>query len=150
MESRLGVLGAAALVIACWVPSVKAQQPPPPPPPAESTPPQASVAPDSTSTSKKRHSYFEGFLIRGTVFTPEGRAFPDVQIKIRRTTEKKFRWDISTNSRGDFAVRVPPGAEYELVVRAKGFADQSKTIDAKSSTSAENISIRMESPGGKK
>ena len=62
-----------------------------------------------SSSSKTRSKAIPSFLILGTVFNENAISFPDVQVRIRRTGEKKFRWDAYTNSRGEFAVRVPPG-----------------------------------------
>jgi hypothetical protein len=98
----------------------------------------------SSSSSKQKYSHANDFLIRGTVFTDKALAFPGVQLRIRRIGEKKFRWQDSTSSRGEFAIRVPQGAEYEMVVHAKGFADQSKSIDARNATSENNVVFRME------
>jgi len=58
-------------------------------------------------------------------------ALPGAELRIRRSAEKKFRWQTVSNSRGDFAVRVKMGADYEVIVRAKGFAEQSLPVDAK-------------------
>jgi hypothetical protein len=90
------------------------------------------------------------FLIRGTVFTNQAYAFPGVQLKVRRSDEKKFRWETETNSRGEFAVRVPPGSDYELVVHAKGFVDQTHHVDAKTNLVDDNLVFRMELQGGNK
>jgi hypothetical protein len=83
-------------------------------------------------------------LIRGTVFTDKALAFPGVQLRIRRAGEKKFRWEDSTNSRGEFAIRVLQGAQYEMVVHVKGFADQTRTIDALTGSGENNVVFRME------
>ena len=106
----------------------------------QSTPPQSS----SSSSSKSKHSHASDFLIRGTVFTDKALAFPGVELRIRRAGEKKFRWQDSSSSRGEFAIRVPQGAEYEMVAHVKGFADQAKTIDARNTTSENNVVFRME------
>jgi hypothetical protein len=74
-----------------------------------------------------------------------------VQLRIRRAGDKKFRWESYTNSRGEFAVRVPQGSAYEMVVRAKGFTEQTRTIDAKNGGNEESIAFRLEPVvGGKK
>jgi hypothetical protein len=73
-----------------------------------------------------------------------------VQLRIRRSTEKKFRWDDSTNSRGEFAIRVPQGSQYEMVVHIKGFADQTRELDAKTGLGEARIVFRMEPEGEKK
>jgi hypothetical protein len=65
--------------------------------------------------------------------------------------KKEFRWDTYTNSRGEFALRVPQGGEYEIVVTAKGFADQTNPVNAKSGISEDNVVYRMQpASGGKK
>ena len=98
----------------------------------------------SSKSGKPKYSHANDFLIRGTVFTDKALSFPDVQLRIRRAGEKKFRWEDRTNSRGEFAIRVPQGTQYEMVVRAKGFADQAKTIDARTGSGENNVVFRME------
>jgi hypothetical protein len=114
----------------------------------DSTPQNAPPAqPQSSSSSKgvkPKHSHANDFLIGGTVFTDKSLAFPGVQLRIRRTGEKKFRWEDSTNSRGEFAIRVPQGSEYEMVVRAKGFTEQIRTIDARTGSGDNNVVFQME------
>jgi hypothetical protein len=108
------------------------------------------LAETSVAQSSSKKNYFEGFLIHGTVFDDKALAFPSVELRIRRAGEKKFRWETYTNSRGDFAVRVPKGTDYEIVVHAKGFTDQTQAIDAKIEDE-KLLSFRMEpSAGGKK
>ena len=110
----------------------------------------SSGAPVSSSKAgKHRHTPFDDFLIRGTVFNDKARALPGAGIRIRRIGEKKFRWQDVTNSRGDFAVRVPYDASYEVVTHAKGFLDQSKTVEAKQG-SDQNLSFQMQPAQGKK
>jgi len=93
---------------------------------------------------QKRYSHANDFLMRGTVFDEKALALPGAELRIRRISEKKFRWETMTNSRGEFAVRVPQGADYELVLRAKGFAEQKKTVDARSGGNEERLVLRME------
>jgi hypothetical protein len=150
--------------------SLRAQQPAPPPaqsqsgqqsqqPESSSTPPPASAAqpaqssPSSSSSSsnKRAGSHANDFLVIGTVFTDKAYALPGAHLRVRRTGEKKFRWDTYTNSRGEFALRVPQGGEYEIVVIAKGFADQTNPVSAKSGISEDNVVYRMQpASGGKK
>lgn len=52
-------------------------------------------------------------LIFGTVWAPDGRPAHGVKVKIRRANEKKSRWELMSDRRGEFAQRVPAGkAEY--------------------------------------
>ncbi len=110
--------------------------------------PAALASPSQSSSSaksgKQRYSHADDFLIRGTVFTDRALSFPGVQLRIRRAGEKKFRWEDQTNSRGEFAIRVPQGTQYEMVVRVKGFADQIRTIDARTGSGENNVVFRME------
>lgn len=87
----------------------------------------------------------------GTVFTEKAYALPGARIRIRRSSEKKFRWETYTNSRGEFALRIPQGNEYEIVVLAKGFTDQTNAVSAKSGISEDTVVYRMQpASGGKK
>lgn len=114
----------------------------------EPTPPVTQSGNGSSSSNdkgkKSKYSHANDFLIIGSVFDEKGYAFPGVQLRIRRSAEKKFRWDSYTNSRGDFAVRVPQGTDYEMVAHAKGFADQTRTMNAKSGLSEARLVFRME------
>jgi hypothetical protein len=146
------VIGAILSLIPLIGSSAFSQQPASssPPPPEQQTPVQA---PGTSSSSSNKHStsHANDFLIIGTVFNEKSYAFPGVRLRVRRSTEKKFRWEAYTNSRGEFAVRVPQGAEYEMVVIAKGFAEQSKLISAKSGISEDNVVFQMQpATGGKK
>ncbi len=66
------------------------------------------------------------------------------QLRMRRTSEKTFRWEDRTNSRGEFAIRVPQGTQYEMVVHVKNFTDQARTIDARTGSGENNVVFRME------
>jgi hypothetical protein len=110
-------------------------------------------APPAASSSKpgqKKYSHANDFLIRGTVFTDKALSFPGVQLRIRRAGDRKFLWESYTNSRGEFAVRVPQGSDYEIVVRAKGFTEQTRAIDAKSGANEETLVFRMQPVVGDK
>ena len=66
-------------------------------------------------------------LIYGTVWGPDDRPVPGVPISIRKTNDKKARWQLVSNSQGEFAQRVPAGAQ-DYVVRAeiKSTTDQAR------------------------
>lgn len=82
-------------------------------------------------------------MILGTVFTEKNFAFPGVRIRVRRKGEKKFRLETYTNSRGEFAIRVPEGIEYEVVVTQKKYKDQSQEVAAKEDVQ-KRLTFRME------
>lgn len=129
------------------------------PQPVSPVAPIAPVAPApsasaSTSSSKtghtaKKHSHADDFLIIGTVFNPQALALPGAELRIRRIGESKYHWKTVTNSRGDFAVRVPQGASYEVVVNGKGFAGHTLTVDALyTGDTQQRLSIRLEPAAG--
>ena len=149
------IVGPALLLAVIASAGARAQEPAPaaaPPPPAAQQPPAETPGAAASSSSKhSRNSHATDFLIIGTVFTDKAFAFPNVHLRVRRATEKKFRWEAYTNSRGEFAIRVPQGAEYEMVIVAKGFIDQSQGISAKSGISEDNVVFQMQpAAGGKK
>ncbi len=143
----ISILCTAALVASFGASFAQAQEPTPTP----SGPASTSQAPavSTSKPSKKRYSHANDFLIHGTVFTEKAFSFPGVQLRIRRAGEKEFRWKSYTNSRGEFAVRVPQGSDYEMVVRAKGFAEQTRAIDAKTGGKEQNVVFRMQPTGDK-
>ena len=115
---------------------------------AQEAPPAAPANPSQDSSSKekpgkKKYSHLNDFLIRGTVFNEKALSFPEVGLRLRKEGEKKYRWETYTNSRGEFAVRVPQGSNYEILVHVKGFTDQTKTIAAKGG-SEEALVFRMQ------
>jgi hypothetical protein len=139
------VICTAALLAPLASALARIQEPPAPPPPAPVAP-----AASSSKPGKTKYSHKNDFLIRGTVFNDKALSAPGVQLRIRRTSEKKFRWESYTNSRGEFAVRVPQGSDYEMVIHAKGFAEQTRAIDAKNGGNEERLVFRMELAAGDK
>jgi hypothetical protein len=137
------ILCTAALAVLFSSVAAKSQEAPPP----NSTPPAA--APPS-KPGKQKYSHRNDYLIRGTVFTEKALSLPGAQLRIRKAGEKKFRWESYTNSRGEFAVRVPQGSDYEMVVRAKGYREQMRTFDAQSGANEENMVFRMQLASGGK
>jgi hypothetical protein len=150
----LGVIGSVASLVPLSIASTQNQEPALPPSVVAPSPPPATTPANpgtGSSSSKRKHSHANDFLIRGTVFSDKALSLPGVQLRIRRTAERKFRWESYTNSRGEFAVRVPQGSDYEMVIHAKDFIDQTRTIDAKNGLSEDNVVFRMEpAAGGKK
>ena len=144
----ISILCTAALVAFFSGSCAQAQEPAPMP----AGPTSASQAPtvSTSKPSKKKYSHANDFLIRGTVFTEKALSFPGVQLRIRRAGEKRFRWESYTDSRGEFAVRVPQGSDYEMAVRAKGYSEQTRIIDAKTGANDQNLVFRMQPTAGGK
>ena len=131
---------AATLFIALAL-GARAQEPAPPP--ASPAPaPEARSAPPVALHPRAPY----GFLIHGTVFDDKALSVPGAELRIRRSGEKKYHWTTRTNSRGEFAIRVPPGNDYELFVQVRGFADSTHSVDAKSGLGDENVVVMLELP----
>ena len=138
-------LSLAFLVLPCFSAGQVPATPPNPPAPPESTPTAAPQASMQDSSSKSSHRVLPRFLILGTVFNEKAYAFPGVEVKIRRKGEKKFLYDMYTDSRGEFAVRVPDGIEYEVVVREKNYKEQFQEIAANMADVQKRLSFKLES-----
>ena len=119
-------------------------------PPIPQQPAAAAGAESSSKQAQNKSSHANDFLVRGTVFTPEGLALPGAELHIRRASEKKFRWNDAANSRGEFAIRVKMGADYEVVARAKGYQDQSVPVNASTGERFKDLVFHMQRRTGKK
>jgi hypothetical protein len=121
--------------------TLQAQQPPAPP---QAPAPSANSNPETQSNAKKSNTEpIPSFLIIGTVFNEHALSFSGVQVRIRRAGEKKYEWETYTNTRGEFAVRVPPGYDYEVLVHIKKYKDQTKSVDSKVDVQ-QRLSIQLE------
>jgi hypothetical protein len=61
-------------------------------------------------------------LIFGTVWGPENQVLYGVKIKIRRADQKKAKWELYSDHRGEFAQRVPAGkADYIVWADTKDY-----------------------------
>src|SRR5690348_5967058 len=141
------VLCAAVFMVALGSVYVAAQEPPAPPVATQVQDP----APKTDQPAKKKYSHADDFLIRGTVFNEKALSFPGVEVRFRIEGKKKYKWETYTNSRGEFAQRVPQGSNYEILVHRKGFADQTRTIAANGGGNQEEVVFRMQPiEGGKK
>lgn len=99
---------------------------------------------------KKPSGYAEGFLLKGTAFTDQGFSLANAELRVRRAGDKKYRWTAVTDQRGEFAIRVPKGADYEVSVRARGYDEQTRTVDAKAGEGDEGLIFHMtQGKGGK-
>ncbi len=81
------------------------------------------AVPSPPEEKKKKEKPYA--LIFGTVFGPDSRAVAGVKVKIRRSDQKKAKWELYSDSRGEFAVRVPPGkADYVIWADLPGPKDR--------------------------
>ena len=70
-------------------------------------------APQGSYSSKNDYA-----LIYGTVWGPDDRPVAGVPIKIRRASDKKAKWELMSDSRGEFAQRVPVGTQ-DYIIQAE-------------------------------
>jgi hypothetical protein len=137
-----------AVLICCSARNTTAQQTPPP---ASSTntntnagttaskPAQPAPGPCSPKTKLR-----PGFLIVGTVFNEHALSFPGATVRIRCEEDQKYRWEAVTNSRGEFAVRVPEGHAYEVQVRVKNYVEQNVPVKTDRGDIQQRLSIRLQ------
>jgi len=137
-----------ALFLAGWfcfcLATQQPQQPVPPLPPEKTAAPPQNAPSTRESSSNKTNNKIPPFVILGTVFDGKAMAYPGVQVRVRLKGDKKFKWDTYTNSRGEFAVRVPEGPDYEVFVHMKHFQDVSEFVSAKGGVVQQQLSIRMQ------
>jgi hypothetical protein len=77
-----------------------------------------SIAASATSgqpAAQKQAKTADYALIIGTVWGPDNRRVAGIPIRIRSTTGKKVKWDLVSDSQGEFAQRVPPGAQDYII-----------------------------------
>lgn len=143
MRRRRWIVRVAILLLAPTAIFSQNSQSAPPAPVTQST------QPESTNKKKPSLKHQHDFLIKGTVFTQEGLSFAGAQIQIRKAGQKSYHWKDVANSRGEFAIRVVQGAQYEVSVSAKGIKEQKKTVDATGSERVEELVFHMEREGSK-
>jgi hypothetical protein len=67
--------------------------------------------PAQAQTSKDPHKPYA--LVFGTVWGPDNHPVYGVPVKIRRADQKKAKWQLQSDHRGEFAQRLPAGkADY--------------------------------------
>jgi len=87
-------------------------------------------------------SHAHDFVIFATVFSDQGFALLGARARVRRSEEKKFRWEAISDHQGELGIRVPQGAEYEMTIEAHGFKTDTRKIDARQGNRTD-LTIRM-------
>lgn len=95
------------------------------------------------NSRKQSHSHADDFLIFATIFDGRGFALAGARVRVRRADEKKFRWEAISDRRGELGIRIKQGAEYEATIEARGFATQTRHIDAREGRE-EDLTLRLE------
>jgi len=70
---------------------------------------------NAASEDRKSPKPVKTALIFGTVWGPDDRPLPGSVVKIRRAGEKKARWQVRSNHRGEFDQEVPSGKQDYLI-----------------------------------
>jgi hypothetical protein len=81
-------------------------------------------------------------IFYATVFTNEGRLLVGAEIHVHPTGKKKPDYEAWSDLRGEFAVRVPNGGDYDILVKADKFITQMRTAHA--DTGQQNMVFHME------
>ena len=80
-------------------------------------------------------------LIFGTVWGPDDRPVFGVPVKIRRVQDKRARWELYSDHRGEFAQRISAGkADYVVWADLKNF----KPTDTKPLHSGQEVAVHVE------
>lgn len=80
-------------------------------------------------------------LIFGTVWGPDNRPVFGVKVKIRRAQDRKTRWELYSDHRGEFAQRVAAGkADYVVSADLKNF----KPSDGRPLHPVQDVSVHVE------
>jgi|ERR1051326_5319856 len=80
-------------------------------------------------------------VIFGTVWGPDDRALSGVEVKVRRAAEKKARWDLHSNRRGEFEIAVPAGkADYIVWAVTKDY----KLPDGRHLQSSPEVTVHID------
>lgn len=80
-------------------------------------------------------------LIFGTVWGPDDRPVYGVVVKIRRSRDKKAKWELSSDHHGEFAQRIPAGeADYVVWADLKGI----KTADGKRLRLVQEVPVHVD------
>ena len=69
-------------------------------------------------------------LLLGTTFTDEGLSLPGIPVTVTRKGEKKPKWRATSDSRGEFALRLPAGHKvYEVATQSKEHENQTQEVE---------------------
>ena len=78
-------------------------------------------------------------LLYGNVFTADGHLLYGADVHIYKSGDKHWKWEAASDRRGEFAIRVPPGADYVVEVKSKGFVTQTQKVTANASSRVDMV-----------
>jgi hypothetical protein len=104
----------------------------------------------ATAVSKKDRKEPKA-VIAGTTFTQEGFSLPGVSITVTPQGERKPKWRVTSDARGEFAVSVPAArGTYLVATDSSDHENQSETVEIYGEQRVDLIfRLARKSPGGK-
>ena len=88
-------------------------------------------------------------LFDTTIFTEDGFRVPNADVVAHPFGKKKPVWEDWTGQMGEVVLRVPPYGDYEIQVKAQGYATQTQKVAAQFGDKVDVI-FHMPRKGGKK
>jgi hypothetical protein len=110
--------------------------------------PSAALSLSASAASSQRKPSPNDCIFYATVFTNQGRLLEGAEVHVRPNGKKHPDYAALSDRRGEFAVHVPPGIDYDISVKAEGFAPQVRTVNAQ--TGRQDLVFHMEPKAGKK
>jgi hypothetical protein len=111
------------------------------------------LVPGLISADKKVRIPAPQAVLAGSVFRDSGFSLRGAEIVVTPAEpdrKKKVEWRATSDARGEFAVRLPPGpASYNVIVRASGYRPQQKTVTF-AADERHDFSFLLEPDGEKK
>lgn len=104
-------------------------------------PQEAAAKPHSAANSATSSKIAPYALIFGTVWDSQSHPVYGIHVQLRRSGERKIRWDAYSDHHGEFAFRVPTGkVDYELLADPKSY----KSIKNNNLASVEPVKVHVE------
>ena len=88
---------------------------------------------------KKTLALMQSCLLYGNVFTADGHLLYGADVHVYKSGDKHWKWEAASDRRGEFAIRVPPGADYVVEVTSKGFVTQTQKVTANASSRVDMV-----------
>jgi Carboxypeptidase regulatory-like domain len=89
-------------------------------------------------------------ILYGYVFDQNGHLFRYADVRVRRVSDKKPKWQAMSDLQGEFSVHVPAGDDYVVEVKAKGYVTQTQTVTAPAYQRVDLVFHMEPVPGTKK
>jgi len=112
------------------------------------TAPSVAVTATASAPATQRKPSPDDCIFYATVFTNEGRLLVGAEIHVHPTGKKRPDYEAWSDRRGEFAVRVPHGGDYDIQVKADKFITQVRTAHAE--TGQQDMVFHMEPQPEKK